>query len=226
MSQNLKNNNEEQMPHLDEAISKTELFLKKNQSKIITTISVIVIAVAAYFGVKNFYLEPLKVEAQGQMFRAEQLFRAENYEAALNGDGNTLGFISILSEYGTKAGEVIYLYSGICEYQLGNFQASIDYLSKFNNKKDPILYARSLSLQGDAYVGLDQLEKAYELFISASKVADNSMTASYLLKAAVISEELGNNDEALRIYEEIKLKYSNTMEGSQIDKYIGRIKNA
>ena len=50
--------------------------------------------------------------------------------------------------------------------------------------------------------------------------------AEYLLKAAVACEELGNNDKALKLYETIKDKYPQSVEGYEIDKYINRIKIA
>ena len=50
--------------------------------------------------------------------------------------------------------------------------------------------------------------------------------AEYLLKAAVACEELGNKDKALKLYETIKDKYPQSIEGYDIDKYINRIKIA
>ena len=49
--------------------------------------------------------------------------------------------------------------------------------------------------------------------------------AGYLLKAGVTAEKLGQNEKALAFYETIKDKYPQSMEGYDIDKYIGRIQN-
>ena len=49
--------------------------------------------------------------------------------------------------------------------------------------------------------------------------------ANYLLKAGVVAEKLGENAKALGYYETIKDQYPQSIEGYDIDKYIGRIQN-
>ena len=48
-------------------------------------------------------------------------------------------------------------------------------------------------------------------------------SASYLLKAGITYEELGNNDKALACYKRIKDTWPQSVEGYDIDKYISRI---
>ena len=156
------------------------------------------------------------------MYPAEANFRAEEYELALNGDGNVLGFAQIIDEYGKKAGKAAYFYAGVCELQLGNWDSAISYLSKYNGK-DEILLARATACIGDAYVGLNDYAKAVTYFEKAAATADNMYAAGYLLKAGVTYEELGQNDKALAAYKKIKDKYPQSMEGYDIDKYISRI---
>lgn len=225
MSQNSKISNLENQPNVGEAVSKTELFFKKNQNVIVYSLIALVVIAGIILAVKYFYTDPLKKEAVNQTFTAEQLFRAENYEQALNGDGNSLGFAQIIDEYGSKAGKVVYLYAGICELELKNAENAVNYLNKFSTK-DPLLQGRALCLKGDAYVALEKYQQAYDSYMKAAGLAENSYSASYLLKAALVAEEMGNNAQALKCYEEIKAKYPNTMEGTQIDKYISRIKIA
>ena len=47
--------------------------------------------------------------------------------------------------------------------------------------------------------------------------------AGYLLKAGVTAEKLGENAKALAFYKKIKDQYPQSMEGYEIDKYIGRL---
>ena len=47
--------------------------------------------------------------------------------------------------------------------------------------------------------------------------------ATYLLKAGVTAEKLGDNAKAVSFYKTIKEEYPQSMEGYDIDKYIGRI---
>ena len=146
MAKNVNTTNET----VGEAVSKTEVFFKKN-GKLIGYIGAGLVVVAAIIVlIIQFYSKPLKDEAVGQTFTAEQYFRAEDYDKALNGDGNSLGFIQIIDEYGAKAGKAVYLYAGICELQLGNAPEAISYLTKYNGK-DPVLKGRALAGIGDAY---------------------------------------------------------------------------
>ena len=47
--------------------------------------------------------------------------------------------------------------------------------------------------------------------------------AGYLLKAGLTAEKLGQDEKALGFYQTIKDQYPQSMEGYDIDKYIGRI---
>ena len=66
----------------------------------------------------KFYAPPKKAEAAEQMFPAKANFRSQNYELALNGDGNVLGFSQVIDEYGSYAGDAAFFYAGVCELQL------------------------------------------------------------------------------------------------------------
>ena len=205
-----------------EAVSKTEKFFNEN-GKIIAGIAAgIVIAAIAVFCWFKFAYQPAVNEAEGQMALAEQNFRAADYEVALNGDGNVLGFAQIIDEYGAKAGKAVYFYAGVCELQLENFEAAVDYLESYKGK-DAILAARATACIGDAYVGLENYEKALGYFEKAAAKADNTFAAGYLLKAGLVAEKLGDDAKALGFYETIKEKYPHSVEGYDIDKYIGRI---
>ena len=49
--------------------------------------------------------------------------------------------------------------------------------------------------------------------------------AGYLLKAGTLCEEMGDDAQALKFYQEIKTRYPQTIEAYEIDKYISRIEN-
>ena len=104
MTKDIKKENAEAVV---EAISKTEKFFNQ-YGKLIAGVAagVVVLAIAVFCYVKFVY-QPAVAEAEGQMALAEENFRAGDYELALNGDGNVLGFAQIIDEYGAKAGKAV-----------------------------------------------------------------------------------------------------------------------
>lgn len=219
MAKETKNQNAEAVA---EAVSKTEIFFKENSKTMAISVAAIIVIAAGFFLWHKFAYEPKRAEAQEQMYPAESNFRNAEYELALNGDGNVLGFAQIIDEYGAKAGKAVYFYAGVCELQLGNYESAISYLKKYNGK-DRILAGRAQSCIGDAYAGLEKYQEAVDWFAKAAKTSDDMFSAGYLLKAGVTSEELGDNVKALGFYNDIKDNYPQSMEAYDIDKYISRI---
>ncbi|OFY41261.1 MAG: hypothetical protein A2X18_12180 [Bacteroidetes bacterium GWF2_40_14] len=221
MSKNIKHHEAEES--VGEALNQTEHFIEKYKKPLIYSVVAIIAITAIGFAYQHLYRKPQINEAQAQTFVAEQYFRADSFALALNGDGNALGFKQIIDEYGSNAGEAIYLYAGISELQLGNFKEAIDYLKKYDGE-DLILQARALCNIGDAYAGLQENKEAVNYYMKAAKHVDNQFAAAYLLKAGIMYEELGDKESAIKAYEEIKVKYPQSVEGYEIDKYISRIK--
>ncbi len=199
-----------------------EQFIKKYAKAISIGAAVVIVVALAAFLYSKYVYAPKKAEALGQLFPAENLFAAQDYETALNGDGNVLGFAEVIDTYGKKAGQAAYLYAGICELQLGNYENAVNYLKKYNGK-DAILAGRALACEGDAYAGLEEYNKALACYTKAAKTSDNLYAAAYLLKAGIVAEELGKDAEALKCYKEIKDQYPYSVEAQDIEKYITRV---
>lgn len=225
VKENLKDLERAQQENVAEKVSSVEKFFNENKKIIWGGLAAIVVVGLAILAYHKFYVQPKRAEAQEQMFPAEASFRAQNYDVALNGDGNNLGFAQIADEYGAKAGAAVYFYAGVCELQLGNYENAVSYLSKYNGK-DAILKAKALAAKGDAFEGLEKYKDALACYEKAAAVADNLFAASYLFKAGVACEELGDTSRALSFYKKIKDQYPQSMEGYDIDKYISRIENA
>lgn len=223
--ENLKEQEKLKQEKVEEKVSAIEKFFNENKKLIWSCLGVLVLIGLLILSYQKFYLQPKRAEGQAQMFPAEANFRAKEYALALNGDGNVLGFAQIAKEYGSKAGKSVYLYAGICELQLGNYENALSYLKKYNGK-DAILSARALGCQGDAYVGLEKYKEALSSFEKAAAKTNNIFAASYLLKAGIVCEELGNKEKALSLYKKIKDQYPQSIEGYEVDKYISRIENA
>jgi tetratricopeptide (TPR) repeat protein len=205
-----------------QAVSGTEEFLKKN-GKLLGWIAIAILAVVAIcLAINNWVIKPAKTAAVDDSFAAENYFASGDYQTALEGDGSSLGFRDIIAQYGAKAGKAVYMYAGVSELQLKNYEEAIKYLKKYKGKDD-LLSARALSCLGDAYVGTGDYNAALAAFDKAIKKADNMFAASYMLKAGLVCEELGNSAKALTYYQEIKDKYPQSLEAYDIDKYIARI---
>jgi len=216
---------EERQQNVAEAVSKTELFFKKYSNLIygcVIAVLVIALLVIAY---NRFILQPKKAQAADQMAQAERWFEAGEYELSLTGDDNSLGFDDIISQYGSKAGQAVYLYAGIAKYRTGAYEEALSLLKKYKGD-DPILLGKAQACIGDTYVELEDLNNAVVWFEKAAKTTDNLFAAGYLIKAGIACEELGNNAKALDLYKKVKDLYPNAPEAMEIDKYITRLEIA
>jgi len=216
---------EAQQEQVATTVSGAEAFFKKNQKWIEWALIAILVIIFGILAINRWVVVPARQEAQGQMFQAEQAFRAGDFETALNGDGNVLGFAQIIDEYGNKAGKSVQLYAGLCNLQLGNNEEAIANLKKYKTS-DKIMQGRAYCATGDAYSNLKDYTNALAWYKKAAALdKENPYTAEYLFKAALVSEELGDKDGALKLYKEIETKYPQTLEGYDIQKYISRIEN-
>ena len=222
MATKTKTKEEVRQEQVETSVSKFEQFYEKYKNIIWIVLGAIVVIWLAILGYQKYIYQPKCGDAQEQAFPAENNFAQGEYELALNGDGNVLGFTEIIDTYGSKAGKAVYLYAGICELQLGDYESAISYLKKYNGK-EPILAARALACLGDAYVGLENYKAAVAAYKKAVAKADNTFAAAYLLKEGLAIEQLGNKAAALECYKTIKDKYPQSIEGYEIDRYIAAV---
>ena len=223
MAQKKVNDKEAQrQENIEQTVSATEQFYNENKKLIWGIVIAVLVIGAGILAYNKFIFQPKCVEAMQQCYPAEMSFQEGEYELALNGDGNNLGFADIISEYGSKAGKAVYLYAGICELQLGNNEEALSYLKKYNGK-EPILAARARACEGDAYVALGDYAAAVRSYKAAVAVADNVFAAGYLLKEGSAYEALGQKAEALACYRTIETDYPQSLEAYEIAKNIARV---
>jgi len=218
-------NTEEKIMAVEEALSKSEVFIEKNQKILTIILGAIALLVIAYFGFQRFYLIPQEKEAQSQMFMAEKYFEQDSLKLALNGDGMYPGFLQIIDDYGmTKSAKLAHYYVGIISLNDGKFQEAIDHLEKFNIK-DEIVSPMAKGAIGDAYMELGKVDEAAESYLKAADLKKNDFTTPvFLQKAAWAYEELGNKEKALKAYDRIRLEYPRSAEARDVEKYITRLK--
>lgn len=220
-----KTQQEDNLQELESALTKTEQFIEDNQKIISYVVGGIILIVVAYLGFNKFYLQPKENEAHSQMFMAENYFEKDSFNLAINGDGNYLGFLDIIEDYGiTKSANLSKYYTGISYLHLGQYEDAIDYLKDFKTK-DLLLGPIKDGAIGDAYLELGETDKALSQYKKAYSQGENELTTPvYKMKAAALLESISEYEEALALYEEIKDKYPNSNEGTSIDKYIARVK--
>ena len=211
---------------VENALGRTEQFIEDNK-KILTIIVVaIVVIVGGYLGYTKLYVAPMEDEARSQMFVAEQYFEKDSFKLAINGDGNYLGFLGIIDQYGiTKAGNLAEYYAGISYLHLRQFQQAIDHLKNFSTN-DKMIAPIALGAIGDAYLELHNNSEAISYYEKAiKKASENKFIAPiYLMKLGFAYEVDNKYQKALETYQRIDNEYAKTSEGRNIEKYIQRAK--
>lgn len=215
---------QDQFEAVENALSKTENYIEENQKSLTIIIIAIIVIVGGYLGYKRFVMAPKEKEAQSQMWMAEQYFAKDSFNLALNGDGNYLGFLDIIEEYGiTKSANLANYYTGISYLHLGQYENAIEYLKQFESD-DKMIAPIAYGAIGDAYVELDNTDDALVFYNKAVTSSENNFTTPiYLLKLGTLQENNGNYKKALEAYKHIEKDFPNTTEGRQISKYISRV---
>ena len=131
---------DQRLENIEETLTQTEQFIVRNQKVIGIVIAVVVVIILGYFGYQRYYLEPRTEEAQTQMYVAQRFFEADSLDKALYGDGNSLGFVDIVDDYGmTTPGNLANYYAGISFLKKENFEQAIDYLEDFDGEDNIVV---------------------------------------------------------------------------------------
>ena len=225
MSKKKSNKAEARVEGVEQVLTKAEQFIETYQKQIIRVVGGILCVVLVFIGFQHFVVAKRSQDAAAQMFPAEQYFEAEDWERALDGDGNFPGFEDIISDYRfTASANLARFYAGVCLLNLGEYEDAIQHLSRFKTK-DFIMSSIALGGIGDAYAQIGDFNKALTFYKKAADRKKNDFTTPlYLLRAGILLESIGRLKEAELLYERIKADYETSTEGRSIDKYIARIK--
>jgi len=215
---------------LDATASKTEDFVAKNQRIIIGVVGAIALLTVGYLAYQKFIVAPKQDEAANEMFVAQQNFQKATdgvasdslYKLALNGSEGKFGFVKIADEYsGTDAGNLANYYAGLAYLNTGKYTEAIDYLGKFKSE-DIVLSALAKGAIGDAYSQKNQPKEALENYIKAAEANKNDFTTPrFLLKAGKTALALGNKEDALKYFTDIKDNFEASPEAASVDVLIG-----
>lgn len=214
---------EQRLENIEVSLSRTESFIVENQNVISIAVGVVVVIILAFFGFQKYYMEPQNMEAQDQMYNAQRYFESDSLDKALYGDGNSLGFIDIASDYGiTKAGNLANYYAGLVFLKKGNFDQAIDYLKSFESS-DHVVGSMAKGAIGDAYLEKGDRSSAISYYLEAAhRDANGFSTPLFLMKAGKVYELDNNYSKAVDAYTKVKVDYPKSNEARDIDKYIAR----
>jgi tetratricopeptide (TPR) repeat protein len=215
---------------LDETASKTEDFVAKNQNIIIGVVGAIALVLVGYLAYQKFVAAPKEEEAATEMFQAQQYFQQATdgvatdslYKLSLKGAEGKFGFVDIADNYsGTDAGNLANYYAGIAYLNTGKYTEAIEYLGKFKSD-DIVLSALAKGAIGDAYSQNNQPKEALSNYVKAVEANKNDFTTPrFLLKAGKTALALGNKEDALKYFTDIKDNFEASPEAASVDVLIG-----
>lgn len=209
----------------EETLNSSEMAFLKYRKAIIAGVIAVIVIIAGIVVYNTYVKGPREDKANTAIAKGQDYFAAEQFDKALNGDGAGYpGFVSVAADYsGTDAGNLANLYAGLCYAHLDKWTEAAAYIEKYDGQGDQMISPAAIGALGNAYAHLKQLDKAVDLLKKAAKTADNNtLSPLYLIQAGEILEKQGKKDEALKLYQEIKDKYFNSMQYQTIDKYIER----
>ena len=222
MAQEIK---DEPIVDVEQAFSKTELYIEQNKKSLMIISFVIIALVGGYFAYKYWYVAGEETKARSEMFKAEDYFGKDSLNKAMNGDGVALGFTQIVDEYSiTPSGNLAEYYLGICYLKKGQYEDAITHLKEFNGA-DQIVGPQATGAIGDAYMELGKTDEAITFYLKAAEQNINNFTTPiFLKKAAMANENKANYADAVKLYERIKNEFAETTEGKDVEKYISHAK--
>lgn len=210
---------------LDVQLNKGEAFIEKNWKVIAGILLAVIIVVLGFYFYKN-YMGKKEVEAQDAIAAAQTAFGQQQFEQALNGSGNSKGFLKVIDEYsGTKTANLAKLYAGLSYAKIDKVDEAIKYLEDFSAQDDQMVSPTAIDALGNLYIQKGDNEKGIETFLKAAKKADNDAISPLFLKQAAIAyEATGNKEKATKLYNQIKKDYPRSPLCQDIDKYIEHAK--
>jgi tetratricopeptide (TPR) repeat protein len=189
---------------------------------------VAVVAIVGYLFYSSSSKKQANIDANIDMIGAVLDYERDSISKAINGDGgSTTGLIEIVDEYGSSdAGNLARYYLGTAYLKQDSLDEGIEALEAYKKGRS-MVSAAAYGALGYAYEQKGDFEKAAENYKEASKTPKENLytTPFYLAHAARNYESAGNNEEALKVYKDIRSKYplSEQMRDGSVDKYIAKL---
>ncbi len=207
-------------------IAKAKDFWGKHGKKLTIVSLAVIVLIGGWYGYQNFIKKPKETKAVDVLFKAEEYFRMDSINKALNGDGQNFGFLKVMDKYsGTEAANLASYYAGSCYIKLNDNNNAIKYLKKFSTDSKPV-QARAYKLLGDAYADLGKNSDALSYYKKAGRhfEKDETNSAEYLFTAAYLADRvIKDSKEAIDLYKEVKEKFPRTQQAADAENYLAQL---
>ena len=225
MAKQTKKQADEVLVDIVEVRDQAQDYFEKHRKPILGIGGGLLLLIVGFLAYKFLFLAPRERQASEQITQAQKQFERDSFALALtNPGGGYEGFLNIIKNYGgTRTANLAHYYAGISYLNLGKFDAAVSYLEDFNAKGSvmPIMKYGAL---GDAYSELKQMDKARNSYEKAVAQGPNdAVTPFYLKRLAMLCERDKDYAQAREYYEQIKEEFPNSLEASDVEKYLARL---
>lgn len=212
---------DQNLENVQETLSTAGKWIEANQNALEWIVFAIVVVVFGWVLLNTYVIKPKHVEASNENAKAVVYFQNGDFEKALNGDeAECIGFEAIAEKFAHfQEGKLAALYAGICYYKQGDYEQAAKFLKRFK-ADDANISPAAFQLLGDAYVQLEDYNKAVSAFESAAKSGNEIIAPMSLKKAGLVYLELGKKHSAKKAFESIKNNYPASAEAQDIDRFI------
>ena len=213
------------VPVQEESAARMQGYWKKYAKPAAIVVAAAIVIFGGWFIYNSWIVQPKEEQAEKAIYKAQQYFAQDSSSKVLQGDGVNKGVLAIMNNYsGTKTANLAKFYAGVSYLKLGKVNEAVNYLKDFTTDSKPV-QMRAYGCLGDAYSELNKKTEAIDAYKKAASAfeSDETNSAEYLFRAAMLSEVSGNTQQAVDLYKQLKDKFPATMRGSQADKYLYRL---
>lgn len=230
----------------DDILTKIQIWMNNNK-KVLSIAGIgVLVAVGGLIAYKYLYLDKRESKAAKMMYIGKSsngvtsersifhYYEKDSFRLAISGDSLTQGkgLVKVLNDYGsTNVGDAATYMMGMGNLHLGaenpeNYDKAVKWLDQVEEDFDEdeiLLTTMAIGAKGDALLEQGNKEGALAQYKKAAERKPNIVTTPYfLLKQAIVNEELGNWQNALDLYKKIKSDYPDSEQARIIEPYIGR----
>ncbi len=194
-------------------------WLNQQNKPLVYAVAATLILSIGYFSYQYLYKLPKEKEASEAIYQTQALFDVDSFRLVVKTAPQLADQYS-----GTKAGNLAAYMAGASYLRTSEYKKAINYLEQCSFD-DHIMKYQAIGLLGDAYIEDKNLDKGLDLYLKASKGAENEFSkVQWSFKAALVYEKKNEWQAALDIYLDLKKNFKENSAVQEIDKYIGRAK--